>query len=321
MIRVAPISLHVPVTLSNLLLGVYSRITLKPLCEVIPITGGLNVALMTFPILDFSLELFRGIDLMALPIVKDLVRSSLKLFTGIDLMALPIVKDLVRSSLKGVLNGMLVYPNSITVPIMENFGIMPPAKGAMSIKLLKVEGLSKGYMHCDMMVDSFENQVFKLAVWAVDKVGNTQLNKLAVTHLPFGQKITTTSVGQDGKPTTKADFELEDFILNPNQEREITLPLCFPKKVKSMISAVAAKASMGIDVLKAAQSTRLDSVGARTTSTSLQRSDISELGGDKDRQITSVFVKVTWNPFLRSTAIMDEEISPTEALSCAADAY
>lgn len=40
-----------------------------------------------------------------------------------------------------VMEGMLVQPNSMSFPIMPNFGLMPPAKGAINIKLLRGEKL------------------------------------------------------------------------------------------------------------------------------------------------------------------------------------
>ena len=51
------------------------------------------------------------------------------------------------------MHGMLVYPNSMSVPIMINYGVPPPAKGALNVKLLRVEGLKKaGMMYCSMEV-------------------------------------------------------------------------------------------------------------------------------------------------------------------------
>ncbi len=36
---------------------------------------------------------------------------------------------------------MLIYPNNMTFPIMPNFGVPPPAKGAIKVQLLKGMGL------------------------------------------------------------------------------------------------------------------------------------------------------------------------------------
>jgi Ca2+-dependent lipid-binding protein len=68
----------------------------------------------------------------------------LKLIKGVDIMALPIIKDVVRFGLQHVLNGMLIYPNSLSFPIMPNFGVPPPPKGALNVKLLRAENLVKG---------------------------------------------------------------------------------------------------------------------------------------------------------------------------------
>ena len=52
-------------------------------------------------------------------------------------MALPIVKDVFRMVLKYVLEGMLILPNKLSVPILKNYGLPPAAKGALNIKLLR----------------------------------------------------------------------------------------------------------------------------------------------------------------------------------------
>ncbi len=40
-----------------------------------------------------------------------------------------------------VLNGMLIYPNSMSFPIMKDFGVPPPPKGALNVKLLRGENI------------------------------------------------------------------------------------------------------------------------------------------------------------------------------------
>lgn len=40
-----------------------------------------------------------------------------------------------------VLNQMLVLPNAMTFPIMANFGLPKPPKGALNVKLLSAEGV------------------------------------------------------------------------------------------------------------------------------------------------------------------------------------
>ena len=92
-----------------------ARITLKPLLDVIPFFGGLTLSLLKPP--HFDMEL--------------------KVFGRLDLMALPIVKDVFRMVLKYVLEGMLILPNKLSVPILKNYGLPPAAKGALNIKLLR----------------------------------------------------------------------------------------------------------------------------------------------------------------------------------------
>ncbi len=40
-----------------------------------------------------------------------------------------------------MLNGLLIYPNNMTFPIMPHFGVPPPPKGALKVQLLRGSGL------------------------------------------------------------------------------------------------------------------------------------------------------------------------------------
>ncbi len=55
-----------------------ARVTLKPLVDTIPCIGGVSISLLKVPHVDFSLCLMRGVDIMALPIVKDVVKLATK---------------------------------------------------------------------------------------------------------------------------------------------------------------------------------------------------------------------------------------------------
>ena len=55
-----------------------ARITLKPLLDIIPFFGGLTLSLLKPPHFDMELKVFGSLDLMALPIVKEVVRMGMR---------------------------------------------------------------------------------------------------------------------------------------------------------------------------------------------------------------------------------------------------
>jgi hypothetical protein len=104
-----------------------------------------------------------GVDLMALPIIKDAVRLGLKMvgervctfvvtwcvWGGWELPAcLPACLHADGAAdcdryllLPQAMEQLLVLPNAMTFPIMPNFGLPLPPKGALNVKLLNGEGL------------------------------------------------------------------------------------------------------------------------------------------------------------------------------------
>ena len=58
--------------------------------------------------------------------------------------------------LQYVLEGMLVYPNKMDFPVMENFGVTPPPLGMLEITIDRAEGLpnsdflSKSDPYCEV---------------------------------------------------------------------------------------------------------------------------------------------------------------------------
>jgi hypothetical protein len=51
-----------------------------------------------------------------------------------------------------VLEGMLVLPNAFTIPILPNFGLPLPPKGALSVTLLRAEGIRGSLVYCKLAV-------------------------------------------------------------------------------------------------------------------------------------------------------------------------
>lgn len=60
-----------------------------------------------------------------------------------------------------VMEGMLVQPNSMSFPIMPNFGLMPPAKGAINIKLLRGEKLKDMPLYVEVEIRKGRGQYSK----------------------------------------------------------------------------------------------------------------------------------------------------------------
>lgn len=87
-----------------------ARITLKPLLDVIPFFGGLTVSLLKVHkilLLLFPLSKYIGLNLpLPVPPFAQVPHVDLKLviIRGVDLMALPVVKDGVKLALKVRIN-------------------------------------------------------------------------------------------------------------------------------------------------------------------------------------------------------------------------
>ncbi|KAK9864981.1 hypothetical protein WJX84_009997 [Apatococcus fuscideae] len=115
-------TVELPVQVFNIMAKAKARITIKPLVDIIPCMGAVNVTLIDQPEIDFSVRALGSCDLMAIP--------------GIRQVALFFVGKIVRD--------MIVYPSDMTFPIMENSGIPPPPQGMLRVKLLKGIHLTGG---------------------------------------------------------------------------------------------------------------------------------------------------------------------------------
>lgn len=118
-IKLGPIAIYAPVVIRNIQLHAVARITIRPLVETLPCLGAVHIALLNPPHLDMTLLLINGIDLMALPGVKGKVNN------------------IVQS----VIGNLMLYPNQLTVDLMEGGGLPAPPSGMLQVELKKVEGL------------------------------------------------------------------------------------------------------------------------------------------------------------------------------------
>lgn len=121
-VRAGPLYIDLPVTVSDIQLKAMARVTLKPLVETLPCVGGVTVALLEEPTIDFRLSLLDSPDIMALPGVPLAVKTAIKLVAG----------------------KMLVFPNEFAVPIMPGYGMPPPPQGMLRVRVVAAHDLQGG---------------------------------------------------------------------------------------------------------------------------------------------------------------------------------
>lgn len=72
-LRVGPMRLVIPIHVSNIQFKVLVRAVLS-MVDTIPCIGGATVTLLSMPHFDFTLRLFNGPDMMAIPGVSEAIR-------------------------------------------------------------------------------------------------------------------------------------------------------------------------------------------------------------------------------------------------------
>lgn len=306
-LRAGPFRIYVPIEVSNLHLKVETRITIKPLVDEVPCVGGANVTLLKTPHVDLTLKLLKGVDLLALPIIQDGLRFAIQ----------------------HVLNGILIYPNSLSFPIMPNFGIPPPPKGCLNIKLLKGDGIKGGdelYVRLavregrsmvsttvkndkstnftptwnqefNLVVDDFEKQTLQLTVIKDDFGWND--TKLVVGTLAFGERLASALPARalEGQPDAD-EFTPAEFIRSPMTEIQLALPLVkyIPKDSGLLTMGVKSFAKVG--------SFAAGSVGSVFKMGSKKGADY------KVENYGNLYLKATFMPFLQpSFDDEDEEVA------------
>ncbi|GAX84222.1 hypothetical protein CEUSTIGMA_g11645.t1 [Chlamydomonas eustigma] len=259
-LRFGPFRLYIPIELESVQLKIDARVTLKPLIDVIPFFGGVSISLLKVPHVDFKLSLMRGIDIMALPLIKDGVRMVLKY----------------------VLESMLIIPNHLTIPLFPNFGVPPAAKGALNVKLLRVRGIHKGdSVYCEMevrrgrpvcsntavvsgkeaefneefnlIIDDYETQSLKILLYNDDLGWNDTL--LSGGELAFGRME---GERMDEKGNIVDGFELANFMKVPMTETLVEVELGRTSStglVKSMSKSAASMLRPGSTAISTAGTT------------------------------------------------------------------
>jgi hypothetical protein len=116
-LKLGPVTVVVPVRVSDVQFKARARVTLSPLVDTLPCIGGVTLSLLDVPHVDFKLRLFNGPDLMAFPGVQDATRAAISF----------------------VITAVALYPNSISVPLMEDYGIPKAPKGMVHVRLQRAE--------------------------------------------------------------------------------------------------------------------------------------------------------------------------------------
>lgn len=112
-------AIRLPVELKNLQMRTIVRITASPLTETLPCVGGVSVTLLKAPYWD----------------------AQFRIADSVDWLACPLLHEAVQYSVKRAIETLIVYPNKMDFPIMENFGISPPPVGMLEVKVCRAAGL------------------------------------------------------------------------------------------------------------------------------------------------------------------------------------
>ncbi|GIL71431.1 hypothetical protein Vretimale_2707 [Volvox reticuliferus] len=222
-LRFGRLRLIVPLQLANISFKADVRVTIRPLVEKFPCLGGVSISLLRVPLVDFSLKLIKGVDIMALPFIPQIIHAALKVV--LEPVTLPLLN-------KPLVPGLgLVLPNAMSFPIMPKFGLPDPPVGAIKVTIFKLENVKGGDdMYCKLevrkgrfkqtptvyntkspnfdkefalIVDSLENDTLRICVYEDDGWNDTLLSEVVV---PFGEVVGTKVDPVTGKEVT--DFQV-----------------------------------------------------------------------------------------------------------------
>lgn len=204
-----------PVEVNNIQLKALARITLNPLVEQLPCFGGVNVSLLEDPIIGCDFRLLDSPDILSIPPIPLALKVAIKIILG----------------------KLLRYPNEYSLPILENYGLPPPPKGILRIKVVSGHKLKSTFFDkvdpyvelevrkgksvattvkqddenpiwdetLDLVVDNFDKQSLKVVAYDDDLISS---------DLVGGVNI---------------DFHTADFIHNPGETDSILVPIYHPR--------------------------------------------------------------------------------------------
>ncbi|WIA39496.1 hypothetical protein OEZ86_005594 [Tetradesmus obliquus] len=230
-LKLGPARVVIPVHISHIQYKALARVVLN-MVDTIPCIGGATLSLLQPMHLDYSLRLFNGPDMMALPGVKQAVDWAIGM----------------------VLKDVLLYPNSVSVPLMTNFGVPPEPQGMVKVTLTKIENLkttdllTKGdpYVVFEIregrvqrsktvkssnnpvfnqefftVVDDFQQQKLSIKVYDYDRLCPTD-DLLGTAEVFFSEEAIESDPATGGE---KVAYHLADWIKSPMSEKKLVLPL------------------------------------------------------------------------------------------------
>lgn len=213
-IKVGSKTIDLPVDVANIQFKALTRITVKPLVETLPCLGGVTVSLLEPPHFNMDLRIADSPDIMALPGVPLLLTTAINIVAG----------------------KMLVYPNEFALPLMPNFGLPPPPKGMLNVKVISAKGLKSSLLD---KIDPF-------VVLSVREKGSVQTSTKSNNESPVWEEsfdFVIDDPKQQGLHLTVKDDDLVSastegeavvpldraaFLANPRIPVTLTLPLHAP---------------------------------------------------------------------------------------------
>uniref|UniRef100_A0A1D1ZVZ1 Extended synaptotagmin-3 n=1 Tax=Auxenochlorella protothecoides TaxID=3075 RepID=A0A1D1ZVZ1_AUXPR len=206
--------IEVPVEIANVQIKALARITIKPLVETLPCFGGITLSLMEAPHVDLDVHLAGSADLLALPLVPEAVKLAIKIFAG----------------------QMLVYPNEISVPIMENFGVPPPPQGMLHVTVVNGKNLKSSWFDkVDPFVKVEVREGKGLQTTTIDNNSHPEWNEtmLFVVDDPLKQSVKICVMDEDVMSSdvvgvAEVPLKGAEFMLQAGRSVRATIPIREP---------------------------------------------------------------------------------------------
>lgn len=197
---------EVPLEVRNVQFRALARIVVAPLVESLPCVGGVSVTLMEAPHID----------------------AEVRVAGSPDLGALPFVPAAMMVAMRTVVGRMLVYPNSMSFPVMDAYGLPPPPLGMLRVTVVSGTNLKSSLFDT---VDPF-----------------------CVLEVRDGRPLRTRTVDDNPNPEWDETF---DFVVDDPRTQSLRIAVRDEDVLASSIVGIAAV------VLKDAGALRVCVVGGR----------------------------------------------------------
>lgn len=288
---VAGYGVSIPIEVRDVQLKARARITLKPLVETIPCLGAVTISLLEVPTVDLALMVINHMDIMALP--------------GLNLA--------VNLGLKMALGTMLIYPNSMSFPIMDGGGIPPAPQGFLTIKVLRGDKLgSPGIAKIDPFVELTVREGRVKRTETVHNNSHPEWNEELqfIVDDPDTQQISVVVKDDDIMDDTiagAAQIPLAEarFILDPGSVVPVAVGLMRPERVglgKFVGGGIGGVAKAGAGVGKAGISGGQKVVNIATLGAVGGKSEKKDSGQKEAYKVPkadrgTIFMEIRYHPF------------------------